>query len=159
MLNIKYTDRFFRTEATIEFHVLINHRLSHSPLYCNHTIKPIIVCVVRLIIITIYGSLHDAHSHKCCLISSERSRQQRAASGSSDSGLMTLVAFHGHIDFSPTLQIIAGCCESHPPRAAGRSFCSVLTRQRLSDLRNVISWDLIDCNWLFFTSCLCYQYI
>lgn len=49
--------------------------------------------------------------------------------------LVTLAAFHGHIDFSPTLQIIAGCCESYPPQLAGRSRWSVLTRHRLSDFR------------------------
>lgn len=73
--------------------------------------------------------------------------QQHSASDSSDSvGMVTLAAFHGHIDFSPTLQIIAGCCESYPPRLAGRSFCGVLTRQWLSDLKKVISWHLIDCH-------------
>lgn len=42
------------------------------------------------------------------------------ASDSSDSiALVTLAAFHGHIDFFPTLQIIAGCCESYPPQLAG----------------------------------------
>lgn len=46
--------------------------------------------------------------------------QRRSASDSSDSvALVTLAAFHGHIDFSPALQIIAGCCESYPPQLAG----------------------------------------
>lgn len=120
-------------------------------------IKTIIIHIVRLMIIIIHGILHDACSHKCWLISLKRSQQKHSASDSSDNALMTLAAFHGHIDFSPTLQIIAGCCESYPPRAAGRSFCSVLTWDWLSDLRNVISWDLIDCNWLMCTSCLWYE--
>lgn len=99
-------------------------------------------------------------SHRCWLIGLESSLQRRSASDSSDNvGLVTLAAFHGHIDFSPTLQIIAGCCESYPPRPAGRSLCSVLTREWLSDLRNVISWHLIDCHWLLCSSCLWYEYI
>lgn len=45
----------------------------------------------------------------------EAGLQQHAAPDSSHSvGSVTLAAFHGHIDFSPTLQIIAGYCESYP---------------------------------------------
>lgn len=117
------------------------------PFYHDHTHKTIIFHIVRLIIIVIYGITNDACSCRCWLIGLKPSPRRRSASDSSDNiSLVTLAAFHGHIDFSPTLQIIAGCCESYPPRAAGRSFCSVLTREWLSDLRNVISWDLIDCD-------------
>lgn len=102
-----------------------------------------------LIVIVIHSITNDACSHRSWLIGSEPSLQRRSVSDSSDNvGSVTLAAVHGHIDFSPTLQIIAGCCESYPPRAAGRSFASVLTRVWLSDLRNAISWDLIDCDWL-----------
>lgn len=108
----------------------------------------------------IHGIRNDACAHKFWPRGLEPSLQQHWAPDSSDSvGLVTLAAFHGHIDFSPTLQIIAGCCESYPPRAAGRSFCSVLTQEWLSDLRNVISWDLIECDWLLCTSCLWHEYI
>lgn len=69
-------------------------------------------------------------------------------------GLVTLAAFHGQIDFSPTLQIIAGCGESYPPPPARRSFFRVLTREWLSDLRKVRSWHLIDCDRRLCTSCL-----
>lgn len=75
------------------------------------------------------------------------SHKRRTVSDSSDSfGLVTLANVHGHIDFCPTLQIIAGCSESYPPWAAGWSLCSVLTRKRLSDLTNVISQDATDCD-------------
>lgn len=70
-----------------------------------------------------------------------------------------IAAFRGHIDFSPTLQIIAGCCESYPPRAAGRSFFSMLTQEWLSDLCKTISWNLTVCNWLLYTSRLWYKNI
>lgn len=120
---------------------------NNFPLYRDHMQKTIIFHIIRLIIIIIHGITNDACSCRCWLIGLKPSLEQRTASDSSDNiGLVTLAAFHGHIDFSPTLQIIAGCCESYPPRAAGRSFCCVLTRDWLSDLRNVISWDLIDCH-------------
>lgn len=71
---------------------------------------------------------------------------RRSASDPSDSvALVTLAAFHGHIDFSPTLQIIAGCCESYPPQLAGRSRWSVLTRQCLSDFEES---DILASHWL-----------
>lgn len=91
--------------------------------------------------------VHGITSDACSPRGSEPSPQRCAASDSTDTvGLMTFAAFHGHIDFSPTLQIMAGCCESYPPRVARRGLGSVLTREWLSDLRNVISCDLIDCD-------------
>lgn len=117
----------------------------YLPFYHDHMQEPIIFNIIRLIIIVNHGITNDACSHRCRLIGLEPILQQRSASDSSDNvGLVTLAAFHGHIDFSPALQIIAGCCESYPPRPVGRSFYSLLTREWLSDLRNVISWDLID---------------
>lgn len=57
-------------------------------------------------------------------------QQHAAATDSSDSvDLVTLAAFHGRIDFSPALQIIAGCSESYPPQAAGRGVCCLLTQE------------------------------
>ena len=130
----------------------------HFLFYHDHLQKPIIFHIVRLIAIIIHSITNDACSHRCWLIGLEPSLQQHSASDSSDNiGLVTLTAFHGHIDFSTTLQIIAGCCESYPPRAARRSFCSVLTREWLSDLRNVISWDLFESDWLLCTSRLWYE--
>ena len=52
---------------------------------------------------------------------------------------VTLPAFHGHIDFSPPLQIIAGSSESYPPKAAGWGCSSVLTQELLSDFGYMIS--------------------
>lgn len=86
--------------------------------------------------------------------------QQHSAPESSDSfGSVTLAAFHGHIDFSPTLQIIAGCCESYPPSADREEPLHVDMRALLSDLRKVIFWHLIDCNWRLCTSCPCNECI
>lgn len=117
----------------------LHYICDNFPFYHDHMQKAIIFHSVRLITAVIRRMRNDACSHRFSLRDLESSLQQHGASDSSDSvDLVTLAAFHGHIDFSPTLQIIAGCCESYPPRAAGRSFCSVLTQEWLSDLRNVI---------------------
>lgn len=72
------------------------------------------------------GGMRDIHSS----LGAQPEAQQHAASDSSDSlDLVTLAAFHGHIDFSPALQIIAGCSESYPPPAAGRGVCCLLTQE------------------------------
>lgn len=63
--------------------------------------------------------------------------------------LVTLAAFHGHIDFSPTLQIIAGCCESYPP-LAGRE-----EPLQCVDMRPTIWFeesDILASHWLRLTS-------
>lgn len=109
----------------------------------------IIFHIVRLIITLIRGITNEACSHWCWLIGLEPSLQQHSVSDSSDNVcLVTLAAFHGHIDFCPTLQIIAGCCEIYPPRPAGRSYCSVDTR--------VAIWfkecDILQSHWLPLTS-------
>lgn len=124
-------------------------------------IKIIIIIIVVIIILpqshagTNYPSCcynrHNKRHRQRCECSQRWSGcgvglQHRSASDSSDSvALVTLAAFHGHIDFSPTLQIIAGCCESYPPQLAGRSRWSVLTRQCLSDFEES---DILASHWL-----------
>lgn len=116
--------------------------------------------IFNLIIITITSLYPGWWSHPHCdsmmclflLADLKAGLQQHSAPESShSSGSVTLAAFHGHIDFSPTLQIIAGCCESYPP-PAGREE----PLQRV-DMRVAIWFeesDILASHWLRLTSVL-----